>query len=161
MRMRGIRHGPVALALFALLIGGCMPRVERPEVSLAGARVASLGLSGGVIDVRLSVYNPNGFRLRASGLTYDLDFENPDAEQEWLDFADGRIDRDVRIGPGETVEVTVPVEFTYRGLGDIVRGLMERGTFDYRVSGSVALEGPVRRAIPFRHSGTVTPGGVR
>ena len=32
---------------------------------------------------------------------------------------------------------------------------------ELRVSGSVMLEDPIRRTIPYRHAGTVTPGGVR
>lgn len=155
-----IKTRGIMLVLLTLLTASCVPRVEQPEVSLVGARLASLGLSGGVVDVRLSVYNPNRFGLRASGLTYDLDFEDPETD-EWFDFTEGRVDRDLEVASGDTAIVVVPVEFTYRGLGEIVRGLLERGTFDYRVSGLVAVEGPVRRDIRYNHTGSVTPSGVR
>lgn len=147
------------LALVAAL-AGCIPRMERPQVWLEGARLASLGLDGGVVDVRLSVYNPNRFDLRASGLTYALEVEDRNGEG-WVDFTDGRIDRELRVASGETVEVAVPVEFTYGGIGRLVTGLLDRGEFEYRLSGVVALEGPVRREIGYRHTGTVTSGGVR
>lgn len=150
----------MALVLVALLSASCVPKVEQPQVRVAGARLAALGLSGGVIDVRLSVYNPNRFGLRAGGLTYDLDFENPD-NGEWFDFTEGRIDERLEVGAGDTAIVVVPVKFTYRGLGEVVRGLLDEGTFDYRVSGHVAVEGPIRRDITYRHTGTVTPSGVR
>lgn len=152
-------RGP-GLAAVLLIATSCVPNVERPQVSLEGARVASLGLSGGVVDVRLSVYNPNRFDLRASGLTYDLDFEDPDGGG-WFDFTEGRLDEDLEVAAGDTAMVVVPVEFTYRGLGNVVRGLLERGTFDYRVSGLVAVEGPIRRDIRYDHTGSVTPGDVR
>ncbi|HUG42154.1 MAG TPA: LEA type 2 family protein [Longimicrobiales bacterium] len=155
MRARGSM-----VALAAAVAASCVPRVEQPEVWVAGARLASLGLSGGVVDVRLSIYNPNRFALRATGLSYDLDFQDPDGE-DWLDFTDGRVDDDLEVGAGDTTVVVIPVEFTYRGLGDIVRGLLDRGTFDYRVSGSVAVERPIQRDIRYRHTGTVTPSGVR
>ncbi|HUE76669.1 MAG TPA: LEA type 2 family protein [Longimicrobiales bacterium] len=155
-----IKTRGIMLVLLTLLTASCVPRVEQPEVSLVGARLASLGLSGGVVDVRLSVYNPNRFGLRASGLTYDLDFEDPETDG-WFDFTEGRVDRDLEVASGDTAIVVVPVEFTYRGLGEIVRGLLERGTFDYRVSGLVAVEGPVRRDIRYNHTGSVTPSGVR
>lgn len=144
----------------AALVGGCVPKVEQPQVWVDGARLSSLGLSGGTVDVRLSVFNPNRFAFEASGITYDLDFERPGTE-DWFDFTEGRLDRELRVDAGDTVEVVVPVEFSYQGLGDVVRGLLDRGSFDYRVSGSVALEGPVRRDVRYRHTGTVTPGGVR
>lgn len=157
-----MRNGTRAtlVALLTVTAASCVPKVEQPEVWLAGARLASLGLSGGVVDVRLSIHNPNRFGLRASGLTYDLDFEDPD-DGDWFDFTEGRLDEDIEVAGGDTVELVVPVEFSYRGLGEIVRGLLDRGTFDYRVSGLVAVEGPIQRDISYRHTGTVSPSGVR
>lgn len=148
------------VALVGLLVASCIPKVQQPEVRVAGARLASLGLSGGVVDVRMSVYNPNRFALRANGLTYDLDFESPETG-EWFDFTDGRVDQRLEVDAGDTAEVVIPVEFTYRGLGEVMRGLLERGTFEYRVSGLVAVEGPIERDIRYSHNGTVTPTGVR
>ncbi|NIP81146.1 MAG: hypothetical protein GWM90_18790 [Gemmatimonadetes bacterium] len=143
----------------AAALAACFPKVDQPEIWLEGVRLSSLGLSGGVVDVRLRIYNPNGFELSASGLTYDLDLEDPDGE--WLDFTDGRVERDLRVPSGDTVDVELPVEFTYRGVGQAIRGLLDRGAFDYRVSGLVAVEDPVTRDIRYRHAGTVTPDGVR
>ena len=153
--------------IFALLVlalvgtaSACFPRVTEPEVRLEGARLASLGLSGGVVDVELSVYNPNGFRLRATGMTYDLDLEEPDGDG-WFDFTEGRVDRELEVAPGDTASVVIPVEFDYQGLGRVIRSLVERGTFEYRVSGWVVLEAPVQRDFRYRHDGTVTPNQVR
>lgn len=150
----------MAAALTAILAASCVPRVEQPDVWLSGARLVSLGITGGVIDVELGIYNPNSFLVRAGGITYDLDFEDPGGE-EWLDFADGRIDELVPVPARDTATVVVPVEFDYRGLGAAVRALLERGSFQYRVSGMVAVEEPVVRDIRYRHSGTVTPDGIR
>lgn len=150
----------MVVGLLALQAMACMPDVERPEIQLDGARLASVGLNGGVVDVRLSVHNPNRFSLQASGLTYDLDIEDPESG-DWVDFTDGRLDRDVVVAPGATEIVVIPVEFTFRSLGDIAGALLDRGTFDYRVSGQVAVEEPLRRDIDYRHTGQVTPSGVR
>jgi LEA14-like dessication related protein len=151
----------VLLVTATVLVTACIPRLEQPDVWLDGVRLASLGLSGGVVDVRLSVYNPNRFALEASGLTYDLDLEDPDREGEWLDFTEGLLERPVQVGANDTVEIVIPVEFTYRGLGSAMRGLLERGSFDYRLSGAVSLERPLQRAIRYRHRGAVSPGGVK
>lgn len=148
------------MALMGLLVASCIPKVQQPEVRVAGARLASLGLSGGVVDVRMSIHNPNRFALRANGLTYDLDFESPDTG-EWFDFTEGHVDQRLEVGAGDTEEVVIPVEFTYRGLGEVMRGLLDRGTFEYRVSGMVAVDGPIERDIRYSHTGTVTPTGVR
>lgn len=157
----GTRARAAAVAILAVLGASCVTRVEQPEVWLAGARLSSLGLSGGVVDLRLSVYNPNRFALRASGITYDLDLERPGGDGDWFDFTEGRIEDDLEVAAGDTAVVVIPVEFTYRGLGEVVRGLLDRGTFEYRVSGEVAVEGPIRRDIRYRHTGTVSQSGVR
>jgi LEA14-like dessication related protein len=82
--------GLVLLAASAVL-AACVPRVQQPEVSLHGARLASLGLAGGVIEVRLSVHNPNRFAVETRGLTYDLALRDADRDR-WVEFTEGRID---------------------------------------------------------------------
>lgn len=134
------------------MFAACVPSVDQPEVWLEGARLASLGLRGGVIEVRLSVHNPNRFAVQARGLSYDLEVRDPISE-EWVAFTDGRLEGDFRVGSRDTTEVVVPVDFTYRGLGEAMRGLIDRGSFDYRLSGIVELQAPVRRDIRYRHAG--------
>lgn len=157
--MSRMRISMVAV-LSVALAAGCMPNVKQPEVTLGGARLSSIGLSGGVVEVELSVYNPNGFALRASGITYDVDLEDPSGDG-WLDFTEGRLDRRLEVGSGDTTVIAVPVEFSYRDLGQALRGMLDRGTFDYRVSGVVALEDPIRRNFDYRHAGVVSPSGPR
>lgn len=154
-----MRAGILVVACAALL-SACAPRFAQPEIRLEGARLSSIGLSGGVVELELSVYNPNRFALRASGLTYDVDLEAPSGDG-WINFTEGRLDRRLEVRSGETAIIEVPVEFDYRGLGQALQRLLERGTFDYRVSGDVALEDPVRRTFGYSHSGAVTPSGVR
>ncbi|MFW6206166.1 MAG: LEA type 2 family protein [Gemmatimonadota bacterium] len=155
--MRGSRQA-VLVALAALV--ACVPKVQQPDVWLSGARLVSLGFAGGVIDVELGVYNPNSFVVRTGELTYDLDFADPDGDG-WLDFAEGTIREDLRVAAGDTANVVVPVEFGYGSLGGALRALLDRGSFDYRVTGAIAVEEPIMRDIGYRHTGTVTPNGVR
>jgi LEA14-like dessication related protein len=149
--------GLVLLATSAVL-AACVPRVQQPEVSLQGARLASLGLAGGVIEVRLSVHNPNRFAIVTRGLTYDLALRDP-AREDWVEFTEGRIDEVLRVPSRDTLEVMVPVEFSYRGLDEALRALISRGSFEYRLSGVVELQGPVRRDIRYRHTGRYSPTG--
>jgi LEA14-like dessication related protein len=146
------------VTVLGALVGvlACVPRVQQPQVWLEGARLSSLGISGGVIDVRLSVHNPNRFAVEARALTYDLALRDPDRDR-WVDFTEGRIDGDLRVPGRDTLEVMVPVEFSYRGLGQAMRSLIERGSFDYRLSGVVELRGPVRRDIRYNHTGRYAP----
>jgi LEA14-like dessication related protein len=162
-RNRFSSSGVLVAALVVLTTGlttACAMNVEQPDVWLSGARLVSLGLRGGTLEVELGVYNPNRFMIRSAGLTYNLDFEDPSGDG-WLDFAEGRFEERLRIPAGDTASVVVPLEFSYRGLGGAVRSLLDRGSFHYRVEGLVAVEEPIVRDIPYRQSGTVTPGGVR
>jgi hypothetical protein len=131
--------------------------VQQPEVWLAGARLGSIGFTGGVVKVRLSVYNPNRFAFRASGLTYDLDLEDPDGNG-WLDFTEGRLDRRLEVEARDTVEVEIPVEFEYRGWGGAARA---PGPGVVRLPGERDRgprgPGPARLQLP--HAGAVTPSG--
>jgi LEA14-like dessication related protein len=148
------------LALAGLFwMTACVPSVEQPEIRLEGARLASIGLTGGVIEVRLSVHNPNRFAVQARGLTYDLEVRDPERDQ-WVAFTDGRLDGDLRVGGRDMTEVVLPVDFTFRGLGEAMRGLLDRGSFDYRLSGVVELEAPVRRDIRYQHAGRYSHSGT-
>lgn len=147
--------GLVLLAA-SILMAACVSRVQQPEIVLESVRLSSLGLRGGVVDVRLSIHNPNRFAVDARGLTYDLQLRDP-ANEEWVDLTEGRLDGDLRVGSRATREVVVPVEFTYRGLGEAMRSLIDRGSFDYRISGVVELRDPVRRDIRYRHVGRYAP----
>jgi LEA14-like dessication related protein len=157
MRMIKRAIGTVMVAA-AGMFAACVPSVDQPEVWLESARLASLGLRGGVIEVRLSVHNPNRFAVQARGLSYDLEVRDPVSE-EWVAFTDGRLEGDFRVGSRDTAEVVVPVDFTYRGLGEAMRGLIDRGSFDYRLSGIVELQAPVRRDIRYRHAGRYGQAG--
>jgi LEA14-like dessication related protein len=141
------------------VLAACVPRVQQPEVWLEGARLASVGITGGVVDVRLSIHNPNRFAVEARGLTYQLEVRDPVADR-WVPFTDGRLDGELRVGGRDTVEVTIPVEFSYRGLNEALRALVDRGSFDYRLAGVVELQGPVRRDIRYQHTGRYAPTGA-
>ena len=60
-----------------------------------------------------------------------------------------------------TTPVEIPIDFTYSAVSGALRSIMDRGTFDYRVEGVVALREPLRTEIPYRHSGNVSLQGVR
>ncbi len=149
-----------ALIAILLLVGACVPKVKQPRIWLAGVKLSSVGLNGGVMDVRLGIYNPNTFDLKADGVRYRLEVQTPQGDG-WTDFTEGRIDRDLAVPAGDSMEVAVPVDFTFRTLGHAAQALLDRGSFDYRVSGTVSVTGPVRRQLDFRHVGTVTESMVR
>lgn len=153
-----------ALAAVVILAAGaaaCVPKLQRPEVRLVSVQVAGLGLTGGRIKVRLQVYNPNTFVLDADSLTYDVDLAQDTSGERWAKLAQGTYAHTIRVEAQDSTRVDIPIEFRYSGLGDAFRALMERGTFDYRIQGEVALQAPIRRKMPYRHRGAVSMAGAR
>ena len=71
MRSRRMFAG-VTLLLAA--VAGCQSLARQvfanPVVEVKDVRVKGFGLQGGSLDVILDVYNPNEYRLDATGITY-------------------------------------------------------------------------------------------
>ena len=57
-----------------------------PVVTLRDVKLQGIGMTGGSFDVILSVYNPNGYRLDATQLNYNLFVDS-------LRFANGTLRR--------------------------------------------------------------------
>lgn len=151
-----------AAALVVLLIAAaCMPRLREPDVRLVGVRLGGLGLRGGVVHVELGVNNPNTFALEAEGLSYDLELRDPEADDEWIDLAEGTFEQDFGVGAEDSARVEIPIEFRYGGVGDVIRSLLSTGTVSYRVRGMITLDEPFRTDVPYRKTGIIGVDGSR
>jgi LEA14-like dessication related protein len=142
----------VAVAAVALAVGaGCSTlgrqAFANPIVSLKDVRVASLGLNGGNLDVKLNVYNPNGYRLDASRLSYRLMVDS-------TPLANGVMDNQFTVQDKDSATVTIPVSFSWSGLGAGVRSIFNTGAVNYRVTGDVTVASPVGNfTIPYSQTG--------
>jgi LEA14-like dessication related protein len=127
-------------ALSILAVAGCatlgLGGFKEPLVHFNDAKIRGLGLSGGSVDVILSVYNPNKFDLNATRLTYKLFVENSL-------LGSGALNNAFKVGDNDSTYVTIPVDFTYAGLGAAGRELLTRGTINYRVTGDFTVATPL------------------
>lgn len=132
------RLGVAAFATVAL--AGCaslgLGSFQEPLVHFNDAKIRGLGLTGGSVDVVLSVYNPNRFDLNATRLTYRVMVED-------RELGTGALNQAFRVGDKDSTYVTIPVDFTYVGLGAAGRQLLERGTVNYRVLGDFTVDTPL------------------
>jgi LEA14-like dessication related protein len=123
-----------------LAVAGCaslgLGSFKEPLVHFNDAKLRGLGLSGGSVDVVLSVYNPNRFDLNATRLTYKLFVENNQ-------LGTGQLNNAFRVGNNDSTYVTIPIDFTYAGLGAAGRELLTRGTINYRVIGDFTVSTPL------------------
>jgi LEA14-like dessication related protein len=119
----------------------------QPVVTLRDVKLQGVGLTGGSFDVVLSVYNPNGFRLDASQLNYNLFVDT-------LRFANGTLNQQFTVQEKDSTIVRVPVNFSYAGVGEAGRQLLNTGSVNYRVQGDVTVATPVGNfKVPYDRTG--------
>ena len=106
---------------------------QQPIVHLQDVRVNGVGLTGGNLDVKLSVYNPNGYRMDATRMTYNV------IVGDSVRFATGAVDSRFTVNSNDSSIVTVPVSFTYTGIGAAGRQLINTGGVNYHVTGDVTV----------------------
>lgn len=129
---------------------------KEPVVKLKEMQLRGLGLTGGELDVVLSVYNPNGFRLDATRLTYNLLVDDS------VNFGSGAIDQRFTVQEKDSATVTLPLRFTYTGIGNAGRQLLNTGTLNYRVTGDVTVGTPLGNFTrPYDQRGRYTMTGGR
>ena len=109
---------------------------KEPVVRFQDARVTGLGITGGSLELKLSVYNPNGFRLDGTRLTYNVLVDS-------VTFGSGALTQQFTVQENDSTIVTLPLEFTYAGIGQAGRQLMNTGAVNYRVIGDVTVGTPL------------------
>jgi LEA14-like dessication related protein len=120
---------------------------QNPVVELHDVVIKGIGLQGGSLDVVLDVYNPNGYRIDASRVTYTVFADS-------LKVATGEVTKLVTLEDKKTSRVTLPVNFTMRELQQAAGILLQRGSVDYTVQGDFTLATPFGSITrPYRSKG--------
>jgi LEA14-like dessication related protein len=133
MKKTFVMFAVAALAGCASLgVGG----FKQPVVSFNDLQVEGIGTRGGTVDVVLSVYNPNNFRLDATQLTYKLLVDT-------TAVGDGVYNTQFAVQSGDSTIVRLPVSLSYSGLAAAAKQLKETGSVNYRVIGDVTVNTPV------------------
>lgn len=129
---------------------------QNPVVNLRSVAVRGLGLTGGSLDVKLSVYNPNHFRLDATRLNYKVNLAG-----DSVTVASGTLDSKFTVTDSDSTEVIIPVDFTYAGIGAAGRSILNTGAVNYHVLGDVTVGSMVGNfTVPFSTTGRFTTTGI-
>jgi LEA14-like dessication related protein len=144
----------------AVAVAGCATlgraAFQNPVVHLRNVGIGNIGLTGGSLNVQLSVYNPNHFRLDATRLTYNLNLAG-----DSIKVASGTYESQFTVNDGDSTMVTIPVDFTYAGLGAAGRSLLNTGAVNYHVLGDVTVGSPVGSfTVPYSSTGRFTTSGI-
>ena len=130
----------IALTLTAAVATACATlgygNFREPVVTYKDAVITGLGVSGGSLDVVLSVYNPNGFRLDGTALTYRLSVDS-------VPFGNGTLSDRFVVNEKDSTQVRLPLYFTYAGIGQAGRQLIQTGSVQYTVSGEITVATPL------------------
>ena len=155
LMQRRTKLAVAALAVFA--IAGCATLgragFKEPVVSFKDLRVRGLGLTGGSIDAYLNVYNPNGFRLDGTRLSYNVNVgQNP--------LGNGVLDSRFTVQDNDSTTIRIPIDFTYAGIGAAARQMMQSGSVPYTVTGDITVATPVGNfTVPYTGSGRFSAFG--
>ena len=109
---------------------------REPVVTYRDAVITGLGISGGSLEVVLSIYNPNSFRLDGTGLTYRLAVDS-------VPFGSGSLSDRFAVQEGDSTQVRLPLSFTYAGIGQAGRQLIQTGSVNYTISGDITVATPI------------------
>jgi LEA14-like dessication related protein len=128
------------LALLAVVATACASlgrtTFREPVVTYKDAVITGLGISGGSLEVMLSIYNPNSFRLDGTGMTYRIDVDS-------VPFGSGTLSDRFTVQDGDSTTVRLPLSFTYAGVGQAGRQLIQTGSVQYTVSGEITVGTPL------------------
>lgn len=105
---------------------------KEPVVTFKNVRVGGIGLDGGTLDIVLSVFNPNGYRLDASRMTYKLFVDT-------LPLGSGAMDKHFSVPSRDSAEVELPLRLSWNGVSVAGRRLLNDGTVPYRVTGDLTV----------------------
>ena len=157
--MRRLKLGAAAAAIATTVACSALGKqaFQQPVVNLKDVTVQGVGLTGGQLGVKLNVYNPNGYRLDATRMTYRVVVGDNNSA---TDLANGTYDSQFTVQSGESTTVMIPVSFTYAGIGAAGRQLMNSGAVPYRVNGDVTVGTVVGNfTVPYSSTGRFTAFG--
>ena len=130
--------------ILALIVGagaaGCATlgraTFKEPIVHFQDAKITGIGATGGSLEVQLSLYNPNKFKLDGTRLTYIV-LVGADT------LGSGALADRFSVQEKDSTIVTLPLQFTYTGVGAAGKQLMNTGSVNYRVTGDVTVGTPL------------------
>ncbi len=139
------------LLLAVLMVTACstlgLQRFQDPTIELDRVLVRSVTLSGGMVDVGVRVFNPNGHPIRATEMGVNLRVAG-------VPLGEIHHDQPFELPKHEAVWLTFPLEFQWRGVGAAARSALTDGRVAYALAGTVRIRTHWgERTVPFRRDG--------
>lgn len=98
----------------------------------------------------LGIFNPNNFRLNGTSITYQLKVDS-------IPFGGGVLSDDFAIAEGDSTVLRLPISFTYGGVGQAGRQILQTGSVQYTVTGEITVTTPLGNFVrPYSGRGRLT-----
>jgi LEA14-like dessication related protein len=125
-----------------------------PVVTVTDVRLVGVGVQGGTLDVLLSLYNPNNYRLDARRFSYRVMVDT-------VTLGQGTMTDPLTVGGRDSTRVRLPVSFGIREVLAAGSKLLERGSLPYRLVGDITVATPFGDMTrPFDQKGTFNSGDL-
>ena len=155
MRKRLFAAFAAVIAITGCATLGALGGFKEPIVNFKAVEIKGLGLTGGSVDVVLSVYNPNGFKLEGTRLTYNLQAGDN------VQVGTGALDSRFTVQDNDSTIIRLPVDFTYSGIGSVGRSILNTGSVNWRVNGDLTVATPIGNFTrPYDRTGRFTASGT-
>ncbi len=160
--MNRINRWKAGMLFTAVLVASsCSSAVRRPEIELAGIRVAGIGLRGASLVADLDINNKNDFDIETDSIVYRLFANTASSGESWQPILQRSYTQRIVIAEDKITRVEIPIEFNYSDFSGAARSVIDRGTLNYRIEGQAFVREPLRRTIPFTKTGIVSMTGAR
>ena len=153
--MRIAERGMALTASLAIVLCACQ-RVTPPTVEVTSVRLGSIGLRGATLVADLSIENPNDFDIETDSIAFDLEARDQGERTGWTPLTSGTLREPVRIASRGRAEVQVPAELSFSRLSAPMRSVIEMGSFNYRITGTLSIQEPRPTTAPFSQTGNIS-----
>lgn len=127
--------------------GGLGSNFKNPDFNLQQVVVRGAGLQGGALDLVVRVDNPNNIQLRGTKLELGFDVETSHV-------GDISYDNEFDLPGNGSTTVTLPIRFTWSGVGGAFRSVLGYGDIPYKMKGQATLQlGGGKVVVPFTREG--------
>lgn len=143
------------LLLTAVLLASCASTgvsIKEPDVALSGVKMSSLSFSGQTFLLSFDVNNPNPFPLPIRSVRYHLQL----ADQT---FASGETQGDFSVPASGDGEFDISVELDILKSASPLTSVLRSGVrkpVAYELNGSLAIDIPYVKPLPFSTAGYIT-----
>ena len=148
---RHILHGLVLCGLLGGCAAGTVPLVSTPGVDLKSVEMKNVSLTGQTFLLGFEVENPNAFPLPVKAVKYRVMFDDER-------FAGGETSASFTVPARGSDQFVLSVELDILDSATKITSLFKGGMPDhvrYRVEGSLSVDIPFARPLPFSSSGTI------